>query len=114
MDAVFTAAVPPIYHITTDPIVRSVGRSEPVYFGLRGCHRLSDCTDLIIPSTPSTIKAPVRTPCLATSFNAATAASFNPPIDSNFSQTALTLTTQDTAYENPCRRGPRARQNSVG
>ena len=78
--------------------------------------KFTDGIETIPPpaSTPSTIKAPVGTPCLATSFNAATAASFNSPIDSNFSQTALTLTTQDTAYENPCRRGPRARQNLVG
>jgi len=33
---------------------------------------------MIIPRPPFTIKAPMGAPCLATSFNAATAASFNP------------------------------------
>ena len=40
--------------------------------------RLHHRSSLIIPSPPSTIKAPVGTPCLATSSNAAPAASFNP------------------------------------
>ncbi len=40
--------------------------------------RLHHRSSLIIPSQPSNIKAPVGTPCLATSSNAATAASFNP------------------------------------
>jgi hypothetical protein len=39
--------------------------------------RLHHRSSLIIPSQPSNIKAPVGTPCLATSSNAATAASFN-------------------------------------
>ena len=39
--------------------------------------RLHHRSSLIIPSPPSAIKAPAGTPCLATSSNAATAASFN-------------------------------------